>query len=801
MRDIKRVAVLGSGVMGGAIAAHLANCGIPTIMLDIVPPNLSEKDKQNPEKRNGFAAASKAALLKAKPSPLYTKSGLDLIEIGNFDDDFEKIGDCDWICEVVKEDLKIKSLTFEKVVKYRAKGSIVSSNTSGIPIASMLEPMDEDMRQHFVGTHFFNPPRYLKLLEIIPGPDTLPEVVERIAAFGENVLGKGIVYAKDTPNFVANRILTYMMSYIMHEMTKDEFKLTFEEVDALTGPIIGHASSATFRTGDLVGMDTFVHVVANVYNGCPNDEQRNLLVSPPWLTKMLEKGYYGAKSGSGFFKKTAEKNEKGKPIILSLSPETLEYVPQVKPMFDCIGAAKKAKTLEDKVRIMHTSEDKGSKFLWKVFANSAIYTANRIPEIADDIVNIDNSLKWGFAWEQGIFESWDTLGFTAVCDRMEADGLTLPPVVNAMKAAGADAFYKKVDGKKCFFDYASKGYKPIPVSPNALVLADVKEAKGVVYSNDDASLIDLGDGIVCCEFHCKMNVVGPGIVEALNEATRRVNAGEFDGLVIGNQGPHFSAGANLMLILMYINNNDWEAVRKMITEFQAANMAVRLCRGPVVSTPHHYTFGGGVEMAQHASRAVIAGETYAGLVEAGVGVIPAGGGTKEMLRRALAYVPAGVPEPNPYPYIRRAFESVATAKVGTSGAEIVELGYFSENDIVLANWDQQVKRAKDVCLGMVKAGYTAPLVSRLTVLGEPVRSAFRAGLFNMIQSGWASEHDGVIAMKVAHILTGGDHPVGSTISEWDALELECEAFLSLCGMEKTQQRIQHMLMNNKPLRN
>jgi 3-hydroxyacyl-CoA dehydrogenase len=801
MREIKRVAVLGSGVMGGAIAAHLANCGVPTLMLDIVPPNLSEKDKQNRDKRNSFAANSKAALLKTKPSPVYRKSNIDLIEIGNFEDDFAKIVDCDWICEVVKEDLAIKKATFENVAKHRAKGSIVSTNTSGIPIASMVAGMDLEMRQHFIGTHFFNPPRYLKLLEIIPGKDTLPEVVECMAAFGENVIGKGIVYAKDTPNFVANRILTFMMSYIMHHMTDEEFQLTFEEVDALTGPVIGHASSATFRTGDLVGMDTFVHVVANVYNGCPNDEQRDLLVSPEWLKKMIEKGYYGAKSGSGFYKKTDQKDDKGKPVILSLDPKTIEYVPQKKPMFDCIGAAKKAKTLEEKVKIMHTSQDKGAKFLWKIFANAALYAANRIPEIADDLVNIDNALKWGFAWEQGLFEAWDTLGFNAVCDRMEADGLKLAPIAEAMKKAGADAFYKTKDGKKCYFDLAAKAYKPVPAPRNVIILSDLVQKGAEVKRNDDASLIDLGDGILCCEFHCKMNVVGPGLVEMISEGVQLVNEGRFDGMVLGNQGPHFSAGANLMLILMFINNKDWDAVRKMITEFQAANMRMRFCRGPVVSAPHHYTFGGGVEMAQHAARAVIAGETYGGLVEAGVGVIPAGGGTKEMLRRAMAYVPEGVPDPNPYPYVRRAFESIAMAKVSTSGAELVDLGYFSENDLIYANWDQQVKRAKDVCRGLIVGGYTAPPPARLVALGEPVRAAFRAGLYNMQQSGWASEHDAIVAMKVAHILTGGDRFPGTPMTEQDALDLECEAFLSLCGMEKTQARIQYMLLNNKPLRN
>jgi len=800
MREIKRVAVLGSGVMGGAIAGLVASCGVPCLMLDIVPPNLPEKDKANKDKRNSFAAASKAALLKTRPSPIFTKSALDLIEIGNFDDDFAKIADCDWICEVVKEDLKIKQMVFAKAAQYRRPGSIISTNTSGIPVKQMVDVMDDDMRRHFLGTHFFNPPRYLKLLELIPGPDTLPEVMHTMAEFGENVLGKGIVYAKDTPNFVANRILIYAMMYMMHEMLKD--KLTFEEVDALTGPVVGHASSATFRTGDLVGMDTFMHVVGNVYNGCPDDEQRDLLVPPAFLTKMIEKGYLGEKSGSGFFKRTNERDEKGKKIILSLDPETLEYVPQVKSRFDCIGAAKGASSLEEKVRLMHTGEDKGSVFSWKVFSNTAIYAANRIPEIADDIVSIDNSVKWGFAWEIGIFETWDVLGFQYVCDRMAADGLPLPAIVKAMQEVGAESFYKSnAHGHRFYFDVASKSYKPESMNPNILLLSELGSNGSVVKRNDDASLIDLGDGILDCEFHCKLNVVGPDLVAMIEEGCRLVNEGQFEGMVLGNQGPHFSAGANLMLILGFIMNDDWESIRKIIQGFQQANMSMRFCRGPVVSTPHHYTFGGGLEMAQHAARAVIAGETYGGLVEAGVGVIPAGGGTKEMLRRALSYVPDSVPDNDPFPYVRRAFESIAMAKVSFSGAELVELGYLSENDMICPSFDQQVKRAKDVCLGLLKEGYKTPRPAKLTALGESARAAFHAALYNMQVAGYASEHDVAVAKQVAHILTGGDRPAGTKMTEQDVLDMECESFLTLCGTEKTKARIQHMLMTNKPLRN
>lgn len=800
MREIKRVAVLGSGVMGGAIAGLVASCGVPCLMLDIVPPALPEKDKGNKDKRNAFAAASKAALLKTRPSPIFTKSALDLIEIGNFDDDFEKIAECDWLCEVVKEDLSIKQAVFAKVSKVRKPGSIISTNTSGIPVGQMVGVMDDDMRRNFLGTHFFNPPRYLKLLELIPGPETLPEVMRTMADFGENVLGKGIVYAKDTPNFVANRILIFSMMYIMHEMLKD--KLTFEEVDALTGPVAGHASSATFRTGDLVGMDTFVHVVGNVYNGCPDDEQRAMLVPPDFVTKMIEKGYLGEKSGSGFYKRTNDRDEKGKRIILSLDPATMDYVPQVKPRFDCIGAAKAAATLEEKVRLLHTGEDKGSVFAWKLFSNTAIYAANRIPEIADDIVNIDNSVKWGFAWEIGIFETWDALGFEYVCDRMTADGHTLPPIVKAMQSVGAKSFYKaNAHGHRFYFDVGSKSYKPESMSPNILLLSELGSNGSVVKRNDDASLIDLGDGILDCEFHCKLNVVGPDLVAMIQEGARLVNEGQFEGMVLGNQGPHFSAGANLMMILGFMMNDDWESIRKIIQGFQQANMSMRFCRGPVVSTPHHYTFGGGLEMAQHAARAVIAGETYGGLVEAGVGVIPAGGGTKEMLRRAMSYVPDTVPDNDPFPYVRRAFESIAMAKVSFSGAELVELGYLSENDVLCPSFEQQVKRAKDVCLGLLKEGYKAPRPAKLTVLGDSARAAFHAALYNMQVAGYASEHDVAVAKQVAYILTGGDHPAGSKITEQDALDMECESFLTLCGTEKTRARIQHMLMTNKPLRN
>ena len=800
MKEIKRVAVLGSGVMGAAIAAHLANCGIPSVMLDIVTPGLSEADQKKKAKRNSIVDGAKKALLKAKPSPIYKKSVLNMIETGNFEDDMEKIADCDWIIEVVKEDLKIKKIIFDSVAKHRTPGTIVSSNTSGIPIASMAADMDEEMSAHFLGTHFFNPPRYLKLLEIIPSPNTKPEVIEGMAAFLENKLGKGIVYAKDTPNFVANRLLTFAMQYTLYEMEKDG--LSVEEVDALTGPAIGHASSATFRTADLVGLDTFKLVVGNVYNGCPDDERREIMQGPAWVDAMVEKGYLGNKSGSGFFKATKERDEKGKRIILGIDPETVEYRDPIKARFECTGAVRGVDSIEEKLKIMNLSDDNGAKFVFKQFANLAQYAGNRIPEIADDIVNIDNAVKWGFAWEVGIFETWDILGFEAVCEKMAEIGVDLPPIANVMKEAGASSFYKNEGGLDYYFDVESKDYKAITKNANEISLANIKakDSSNVVKSNDSASLIDLGDGIVGCEFHCKMNVIDADLVAMLDAGCDLLDEGKFDGMVVGNQGPHFCAGANIFLILGSIMQEDWDTVEAAIRGLQGVNMRMKYNSKPVVSAPHHFTFGGGVEIAQHADKAVIAGETYAGLVEMGVGLLPAGGGTKEMHVRAAEYCPDNVAV-DIFPFLRRAFEAIGQAKVGTSGAEVIELGYFRESDIVLPNYDHQIAKAKAVCRGLVESGYTAPLPPALKALGDGPAAAFKSAVWGMQQAGWATEHDVLIADKVINVLIGGNRIAGTPITEQDLLDLECEGFLSLCGTEKSQARIQHMLQFNKPLRN
>jgi 3-hydroxyacyl-CoA dehydrogenase len=797
MSDMKRVAVLGSGVMGAAIAAHLANCGVPSIMLDIVPPNLPEKDQKKRAKRNAIADGAKAALLKAKPSPAYSPTVLDMIETGNFDDDMTKITGCDWIIEVVKEDLNIKKKVFESVAKHRTPGTILSSNTSGIPFKAMAEGMDDEMSAHFVGTHFFNPPRYMKLLEIIPGPKTKPEVIAKMAAFCENVLGKGIVYAKDTPNFVANRLLTFGFQFTAHEMVKDG--LSVEEVDALTGPAIGHASSATFRTADLVGLDTLHAVTGNVRNGCPNDERHDIMSGPAWFDGMVSKGLLGDKSGSGFYKKTKERDEKGKAIILGIDLETLEYRAPIKPRFECTGAVRNVDKLEDKLKIMYLGEDKGSQFVFKQFANLAQYAGNRIPEIADDIVNIDNAVKWGFAWEKGIFETWDLLGFEVVAEKMAAIGVALPPIAQALKDSGNTSFYRVNNGVEEYFD--GKGYTAVPKSPNEIRLANIKTNKtNVVKTNDSASLVDLGDGIVCCEFHCKMNVIDPDLTAMLNAGVDLLDEGKFEGMVIANQGPHFCAGANIFLILGEIMQKNWDSVEKAVRALQGTGMRMKYSRRPIVAAPHHYTFGGGVEICQHAAKVVLAGETYAGLVEMGVGLIPGGGGCKEMHVRAMEYCPDNV-NVDPFPFIRRAFEAIGQAKVGTSGREAIELGYFRESDIVLPNYEHQIAKAKAVCRGLVVSGYTPPRPPRLKALGDGPAAAFKAAVWNMQQNGWATEHDVLIASKAINVLVGGKRLAGTPITEQDLLDLECEGFLSLCGTEKTTERIQYMLMNNKPLRN
>ena len=795
MEPIRRVAVLGSGVMGAGIAAHVANGGVPVLMLDRVPPDAGRKTVD----RSALAMAARKSLLKSKPAPLYLASSLDLIDVGNFEDDPHLLADCDWIIEAVTEDLDVKRALFAEVAKHCGPTSLVSTNTSGIPVAAIAEGMPPELRSRFLGTHFFNPPRYLKLLELIPLPETSPETLARVVRFGEDVLGKGIVYAKDTPNFIANRLLTFAMQWILHGMR--DAGLTVEEVDALTGPAIGHAKSATFRTADLVGLDTLQRVVANVYRRCPEDEQRGLMQGPAWFDDLVAKGWLGEKTGSGFYKKTDAREEKGRRVILGLDLDTLAYRDPVKPRFACIGQARNLDTLAERLRVMHFGEDPGARFVFRLFAHLAQYAGNRIPEIADDIVNIDNALKWGFSWETGVFETWDLLGFEAVCLRMASEGIELPAIAHALRKAGGTSFYLTEGGVRKYFDPTTAAYRPVPVHPRALHLDLLRDTPSrVVRHNVGCDLIDLGDGVLCAAFHTKMNAIDGEVMAMLSDALDLLDADAFEGLVIGNQAPHFCVGANLMLVLGSIMQGDWEGMGRMVDALQNVGMRMKYAAKPVVAAPHHYALGGGLELCQHVDRCVIAAETYAGLVEAGIGVIPAGGGSKEMLVRALECVPATV-DTDPFPFLRRAFENVAMAKVSTSGPELIHLGYLRNTDVVEPNFDHQLARAKHVCQALALAGYTPPKAPRLVALGEPARAAFRVVVFGMTESAWASEHDALIAEKLAHVLTGGDRLAGTKMTEQDVLALEKEAFLSLCGTEKTRARIQHMLANGKPLRN
>lgn len=791
MKPVRQVAVLGAGTMGAGIAAHLANCGIRVLLLDRVPEGGGDRD--------ALARKAKALLTKTSPPPLYLPEYAALIEPGNFEDDLPRIVHCDWVVEAVTEDPRVKAALFARVAEHHSPGTVVSTNTSGIPIALLAKDLPGEMARYFLGTHFFNPPRYLNLLEIIPAPSTLPEVVSGMKCFAETVLGKGVVMAKDTPDFVANRLLTFVMQWVLHHVR--ECGLTVEDVDALTGPAIGHAKSATFRTADLVGLDVLRLVVGNVYRGCPHDERHDLMKGPGWFDALANKGWLGDKTGSGFYRKTSARDAQGRRVIETLDLDRLEYRPPRQPRFACIAEAKAVDDLAEQLRVMHFHDDHGAHFVFRCFANLAQYAGERLPEIADDIVNIDRALRWGFGWETGVFETWDLLGFEEVCRRMAAEGIALPPIARKLQEKGANAFYKTAAGVRQYFDAEAGTYKDIPVHPHALrlnVLAS--DPTRVVRESAGARLLDVGDGILCAEFRTKMNTIDGDIMAALNEGLDLLEAHQFEGLIVANQGTHFCAGANLELILERIETRDWEGIDELIGAAQGVNMRMKYSRRPVVVAPHHFTLGGGMELCLHGARCVASAETYGGLVEAGVGLVPSGGGVKEMLARALGAAPPGV-EADPLPYVRRAFENMALAKVSTSGPELVSLGFLRDSDVVERNPDHQVHRAKQVCRALVLAGHEAPRAPRMAALGEPLRAAFRAAVYGMQQSGWASAHDARIAEHLAHILSGGDRLPKTPLAEEDVLDLEREAFLSLCGTEETGARIRHMLATGKPLRN
>ena len=791
--QIKKAAVLGSGVMGSGIAAHLANIGIPTLLLDIVPKEVSKEEEakglslENAAVRNRFAQTAIQKLLKQKPAPLTSSKNQQLITAGNFEDDLEKLKDVDWIIEVVVENLTIKKSLYEKIDAVRKPGTIISSNTSGISINAMVEGRSEDFGKHFLGTHFFNPPRYLKLLEVIPAETTDPSVVEFMKQFGEDVLGKGVVIAKDTPNFIANRIGTYGLLVSLREMQARGYSVG--EVDSVTGPLIGRPKSATFRTLDVVGLDTFAHVAKNVYDQTTGDEQKVFEV-PAFMHTMLENKWLGAKSGQGFFLKKDKE-------ILELNIETLEYEPTKKLKTPSMEMAKQQKGLAAKVKTLTYAKDRTGELLWSILSPTLIYSAQLHGEIADDIVAIDQAMKWGFGWQQGPFEIWDALGVQESVEKMAAEGLEIPAFVQSLIDKGFTSFYKEEDGDLYFFD--GNDYKVVPVNEKVIDLKRYKKRHGVIKSNAGASLIDLGDGIALLEFHSKSNSIGLDIIQMINFAIDEVEK-NFKGLVIGNQGKNFSVGANLGMILMEAQDDNIFELDFVVRSFQNAMMKIKYSSKPVVAAPFGMTLGGGAEACLPAAHIQASTETYMGLVEAGVGLIPGGGGNKELYMKHLKGLPNGVQVD--YQFIaNKVFETIAMAKVSTSGEEARENNFLHFADGISVNPDHQLYDAKQAALALAEAGYKAPIREKVPVTGAPGYATLLLGAEGMFLSGYISEHDLHIAKKLAYVIAGGEVPYGTLVDEQYLLNLEREAFLSLVANPKSQARMQHMLVKGKPLRN
>lgn len=787
--NIAKAAVLGAGTMGAGIAAHLANAGIPTLLLDIAPQD--EAADRNQIVKSLFDAAKKL-----KPAPFMLADNAKLISIGNFTDDLAKIKDCDFVIEAVVENLEIKHKLFAEVEKYRKPGAVIASNTSGIPIDSIAEPFSDDFKQHFVGIHFFNPPRYMKLVEVIPGSKTSGEIACAVSGFLDQRLGKGVVPAKDRPNFIANRIGVFGMMATIHEMIKGGWTPT--EVDQMTGKAIGHASSATFRTSDLVGLDVTAHVTNNLYPAVPDDEDREVFKLPELIQTLLDKKLLGDKTGGGFFKKS--KDAEGKRIILELDLNTFEYKPQAKTKFPSLDAAKQIEDQAKRVKALVWGEDRVGEFLWNTTSRVSRYAANRIPEIADTIVEIDNAIKWGFGWTIGVFEAWDAIGVAESVERMRKEGQPIPANVEKMLASGATSFYKSEKGEHFFYDLVAGEYKPVPARPGVMILKDVKDRTGVIKSNPGASLIDIGDGVACLEFHSKMNSIGGDTVSMMNFAIDEVEK-NFKGLVVGNQGGNFSAGANIMMLLLAAQEEEWDDINMMVKALQNAVMRLRYSAKPVVTAPYGLTLGGGCEIAMHGNKVRAAGETYIGLVEVGVGVIPAGCGTKEMTMRAMdAWAKA--PDSDPIAFLKNTFTTIGMGKVATSAQEGRAFGFLRDSDAISMNGDRLIQDAKQEVLNLDAAGYIAPVErTDITVFGEAAESAMKLALHMMKQGGFISEHDQKIGHKLAHIMAGGTINHKTQVSERYLLDLEREAFVSLCGERKTQERIAAMLKTGKPLRN
>lgn len=802
MREIKKVGVLGAGIMGAGIASHVAGAGIPCLLLDIVPRDLPPGGDRNLLAKKGLEM-----VLNSKPALIFSKADAKKIEVGNFEDDFDRLKECDWIIEVVVEKLDIKRAVFERIDRVMRPEAIVSSNTSGLPLKEMAEGRSPTFRKNFIITHFFNPVRYMKLVELVTGPETEPEVACFIAGFLSQRLGKGVVYAKDTPNFVANRIGVYGWFAAMRDILKDGYRV--EEVDKILGTAVGRPKSAMFRTTDMVGLDTLVHVAKNTYEACPNDEEREVFKIPPVVEKMIEKKLFGDKSGAGFFKKI--KNN-GKSEILALDLNNVEYRAQEKVRFESLGSVKEIEDSGERLKRMIASPDRAGQLAWKTTRSVLVYAANRIPEITDDIVNLDNAMKWGFNWDLGPFETWDLLGVKQTADRIESEGFKVPALVQQVLEKGEGRFYKKQNGKTYFFDLKSSSYKPLPERPGVLLLKEIKERTKVIKRNAGASLWDAGDGIAVLEFHTKMNAIDADVGQMMNDAVDEVEK-NFQGLLLFNEGQNFSVGANIMLLFLEAQQKNWKGIEEMIRGFQAACMKLRYSKKPTVAAPHNMALGGGCEVSLGADAIHAHAELYMGLVEVGVGLIPAGGGCKEMLLRwqdRMAERFAKMPPQNrwakridggPFPKTQKAFEAIAFAKVSMSAKEAVENGHMRKTDRISLSRDHHLSEAKKTVLELAK-NYQQPKVREdIWVAGRGGYYALKSAVDGFLAQKKVSEHDAVLAMKLANILTGGNIPNIAFVPEQRILDLECEAFLELCGMEKTQERIQAMLMTGKPLRN
>jgi 3-hydroxyacyl-CoA dehydrogenase len=803
MMRIEKAAVLGAGTMGAQIAAHLANAGVPTLLLDIPPRELTPDEQskgltlENPHVRNRIARSGFEAAKNAKPAAFFTAGNASLVTVGNFDDDLAKLKGCDLIVEAVVENLDIKRSLYERVEQHRRPGAIVASNTSGIPIHQLAEGRSEDFKQHFIGVHFFNPPRYLHLVEIIRTEWTKPEVSCFLYGFLDERLGKGVVPAKDRPNFIANRIGTFGALYTIKTMLDDGYSI--EEVDKLTGPAVGRPKSATFRTFDLVGLDVFTHVIKNLYENLPEDEERDMFVVPEVLAQMVQRGLLGNKTKGGFYRK--QKGEGDKREIWTLDTATLDYRPSEKVKLPALDVAKNVEDLPERIKGLVWSKDRAGAFLWKTISKTLSYAAQRIPEIADNVVEVDRAMRWGFGWELGPFEVWDAIGVEKSVARMKEEGGAVPANVEQMLAAGATSFYKNDNGQQSYFDFQQKKYVPLADPPGVLILKSIKDRTGVVKKNSGASLIDIGDGVACLEFHSKMNAIGGDTLQMLKSALAEVDK-NFVGLVVGNQGQNFCVGANIMLMLMEAQEENWDELDMMARVFQNATMSLRYSPKPVVVAPFQMVFGGGCEMVLHADRVRAAAETYIGLVEVGVGIIPAGGGTKEMLVRTMDLIPKDASDADPFPFVKRAFETIGMAKVATSAEEARAMGFLSADDTVSMNADRLIADSKKEVLALAASGYVAPQQrTDILALGNSSLATLKLGIHQMKRAGYISDHDAEIGTQLARILTGGDLNHPTRVSEQYLLDLEREAFLKLVSMRKTQERIAHMLKTGKPLRN